>query len=160
MRTFAWSSALILSATLLASCGQTGTPSTNTNILIPAPTNAAQTVDNGNQNTTLPTSTASGATITLPKTTYAPGEALEATFMSTEELDAYAWIGVIPAETPHGREKENDAADVAYMYLEKKTSGIVELNAPTTPGRYDLRLNSSDNEDGVELATSPAFTVQ
>ncbi|PIV90708.1 hypothetical protein COW46_01010 [Candidatus Gracilibacteria bacterium CG17_big_fil_post_rev_8_21_14_2_50_48_13] len=103
--------------------------------------------------------TGSGVSITLGKTSYKAGEAIEATFTAPATLDPTAWIGLIPAETPHGTEPVNDAADKAYMYLNKKTSGSVTLTAPTEPGTYDLRLNESD-AGGLELGASAPFTVE
>lgn len=103
--------------------------------------------------------TGSGASITLGKTSYKAGESIVATFTAPAELSANAWIGLIPAETPHGSEDVNDAADVAYMYVDKKTAGSVILKAPTTPGTYDLRMNESDG-GGKEIATSGTFTVE
>jgi len=51
----------------------------------------------------------------------------------------------------------NDANDISYKYLDGKTYGTLAFTAPTTPGNYDLRMNSSDNS-GVEL-TYVSFTV-
>lgn len=96
--------------------------------------------------------------ITLQKTEYAPGDDLQATFMATADLPKDAWIGVIPAEATHGTEEDNDKVDVSYMYLSGKTEGSVGLKAPMKPGKYDLRLNESD-QGGKELATSVEFNV-
>lgn len=102
--------------------------------------------------------TGSGSKITLSKTTYTPGEAIDASFTAPATLDKLSWIGIIPAATPHGTEAGNDAVDVSYMYLNGQSVGPVKLFAPMTPGSYDLRLNDAD-ASGKELATSPAFTV-
>lgn len=98
-----------------------------------------------------------GASLTIPKRGYAPGEAITATFTAPPGLPTNAWVGVIPGNIPHGNEATNDQHDVSYKYLDGKTYGTLSFTAPTTPGNYDLRMNSSDN-NGVEL-TYVSFTV-
>jgi len=52
----------------------------------------------------------------------------------------------------------NDANDLAYKYLNNKTSGILDFVAPRKPGEYDFRMNDSDT-DGNEVA-SVSFIVE
>ncbi len=100
---------------------------------------------------------AGGASLTIPKRGYAPGESITATFNAPPGLPNNAWVGVIPSSVPHGSEVTNDQNDISYKYLEGKTYGTLVFTAPTTPGNYDLRMNSSDNS-GAEL-TYVSFTV-
>ena len=92
-----------------------------------------------------------------PKRGYAPGESITVTFNAPPGLPNNAWVGVIPSSVTHGSEVTNDQNDISYKYLEGKTYGTLVFTAPTTPGNYDLRMNSSDNS-GAEL-TYVSFTV-
>jgi hypothetical protein len=98
-----------------------------------------------------------GASLTISKRGYTPGESITVTFAAPVGLPTNAWVGIIPSSVPHGSEATNDQNDVAYKYLEGKTYGTLAFTAPTTPGAYDLRMNSSDN-NGAEL-TYVSFTV-
>ncbi len=82
---------------------------------------------------------------------FAPGETLLVHF-TAPPLPRDAWAGVIPSHIDHGDEAVNDQHDVEYEYLEGRTSGTLQLHAPTTPGSYDIRLNSTD-AGGIELAS-------
>lgn len=64
-----------------------------------------------------------------------------------------AWIGIIPAEVPHGSEEKNDEYDITYLYLKDLKSGTQFALDPVTlePGEYTLRINESD-AGGAELA--------
>lgn len=70
------------------------------------------------------------------------------------------WIGIIPADIPHGDEEKNDEFDVDYKYLPALESGkefsFEGLNLE--PGKYTLRVNESDS-GGAELAWCE-FTVK
>jgi hypothetical protein len=98
-----------------------------------------------------------GASLSIPKRGYTPGESIVVTFSAPVGLPTNAWVGIIPSSVPHGSEATNDQNDIAYKYLSGKTYGTLEFTAPTKPGSYDLRMNSSDN-NGAEL-TSVSFTV-
>lgn len=99
-----------------------------------------------------------GATLTLEKTTYAPGEEIRLAFTAPAEWGANAWIGVIPSDIPHGSEEENDRHDVSYQYLQKRTQGLLVFAAPDKPGNYDFRMHDTDN-NGSEI-TYVGFTVE
>ncbi|MEW5722996.1 MAG: hypothetical protein AB1896_07815 [Thermodesulfobacteriota bacterium] len=98
------------------------------------------------------------ASLRLDKAVSAPGESLKVQFVAPAGLPRDAWVGVIPAEVPHGSESQNDNYDLAYQYLEGRTEGTLVFAAPAKPGKYDFRLNSSDN-NGQELA-SVTFEVR
>jgi hypothetical protein len=89
--------------------------------------------------------------LSLPKTTYVAGERIWLHFDTVENYEPKAWVGIIPSDIPHGSEKINDAHDVSYKYLNKMKSGDFEFFAPGKPGRYDFRLNDTDN-NGREVA--------
>lgn len=93
----------------------------------------------------------------LEKTAFAPGESIDVGFKVTGKLDRTAWVGIIPANVTHGSEAHNDQYDIAYQYLNGAMAGEMTFKAPTEPGRYDFRLNSTDS-NGKEL-TYVSFTV-
>lgn len=95
----------------------------------------------------------SGNQLILDKSIYAPGENLQVkvSIRPEDKADETAWVGVIPSDVPHGDEATNDQYDVAYQYMGKYLAGTMIFKAPTEPGLYDLRLNSTDDQ-GVELA--------
>ncbi len=97
-------------------------------------------------------------TLTLSKTEFEPGEELNVDFSAEGTIKKNAWVGLIPANIAHGDESKNDQYDVAYHYLGDKTSGTMSFVAPADTGKFDLRMNSTD-ENGVEVA-SVTFTVK
>ena len=66
------------------------------------------------------------------------------------EMSHDAWIGVIPAEIPHGDEAVNDEHDVSYKYLQGATIGEFSFPNPGL-GDWTIRLHDKD-EGGLELA--------
>lgn len=89
--------------------------------------------------------------LSLPKTAYVAGERIWLHFDTVENYEPKAWVGIVPADVPHGSEKINDQHDLSYKYLNRMKSGDFEFFAPGQPGRYDFRLNDSDN-NGREVA--------
>lgn len=67
--------------------------------------------------------------------------------------EANAWIGIIPADVPHGSEEKNDEFDIHYLYFGGMKSGdtFTFENITLEPGAYTLRINESD-DGGAELA--------
>ncbi|MEC7118944.1 MAG: hypothetical protein VXW65_03440, partial [Pseudomonadota bacterium] len=94
--------------------------------------------------------------IGLDRTNYRSGEQVQVSFRAPAGLPNNAWIGVIPSHIPHGDESVNDQHDVAYRYLQGRTSGTMTFTAPAA-GRWDIRMHTSDSS-GVEIA-STSFTV-
>ena len=94
----------------------------------------------------------------LEKTAFAPGEAIQVRFTSSEHFPSNAWVGIIPSNVPHGSEATNDQHDLTYQYLQNRLSGMLTFTAPPQMGQYDLRLHSTD-DNGVEVA-SVSFTVK
>jgi hypothetical protein len=99
-----------------------------------------------------------GAGFTLEKTTYVPGEEIRLAFTAPATFGTNAWIGIIPADVPHGSEDENDRFDVDYQYLNKRTQGLLIFKAPEKPGKYDFRMHDTD-DNGNEV-TYIGFTVE
>lgn len=89
---------------------------------------------------------------------YQPGTTITVQFEAPDTLPGDAWIGLIPSVVPHGDEKVNDTNDIAYQYIQKRTSGTMTFTAPEKAGSYDIRLNSSD-ADGKELASVTFWVV-
>ncbi len=81
----------------------------------------------------------------LNRHSYHPGEEIEVRFTAPHDFNANAWVGIIPSDVPHGSEALNDRHDIAYQYLNKRTRGTLIFRAPSRPGSYDFRMNSSDN---------------
>jgi len=86
----------------------------------------------------------------INKKVYKPGEEIVITFKAPDTWPKNAWVGIIPSDAPHGDETENDKVDVAYVYLNKKTSGEVTLKAPKESGSYDIRMHNTD-QNGKEV---------
>jgi len=86
----------------------------------------------------------------IDKKVYKPGEKIVITFKAPDTWPKNAWIGIIPSDAPHGDETENDKVDVAYVYLNKKTSGEDTLKAPAESGSYDIRMHDTD-QNGKEV---------
>lgn len=82
-------------------------------------------------------------TLSLDKSSYGPGEAIQLEFQAQAYADG--WVGIVPSSVEHGLEAVNDQHDLDYRYLRGKTEGVLEFTAPTQPGRYDFRLNDSDS---------------
>ena len=105
-----------------------------------------------------------GTTLTLDKNSFLPGpnQKVKVYFTTDYPLFDSAWIGVIPSGVPHGPEKEGDAQNMGYAYVEddakydSNSQKYVELEVPSIAGNYDIRMYSSDNaEEGIELASTP-----
>ena len=88
--------------------------------------------------------------MSLDKENYAINEAIAVTLMINTPLADNAWVGIVPSDTPHGSEAENDEVDVAYAYVSDAQDGVLVLEAPYDAGNYDVRIFSTDS-DGVEL---------
>jgi len=96
--------------------------------------------------------------LSLEQNQFAPGETIRIMFTASDGLPSDAWIGIIPSQIQHGQESINDLYDLSYQYLNNRTSGVLEFNAPQQLGEFDLRLHDTD-ANGVELA-SVTFLVR
>ncbi len=102
-----------------------------------------------------PPSEPTGIEIRLPRASFKTGEQIDFTF-TAPELPDDAWIGIVPADIPHGDEAVNDQHETSYKYLEGRTSGSFALPNPG-PGQWTMRLHDTD-DNGREIAYAP-FTV-
>jgi len=85
------------------------------------------------------------------------GETFAVQFSLLASFPADAWIGIVPADVPHGSETQNDQNDLGHVSLDGGTSGLLRFTAPVNAGLYDLRMHDTDN-DGKEVA-SLSFVV-
>jgi len=92
------------------------------------------------------------AALSISKTQMVCGEPFEVTVHPQSYLCPKAWVGIVPADIPHGDEERNDKFDISYKYLGDKGKGTFSFNAPTKPGNYDMRLHDTDNH-GSEIAS-------
>jgi len=96
--------------------------------------------------------------VTQAKLTWQPegsltaGESVEVGFEAPLSFAENAWIGIVPTDTPHGKESENDPVNLGYEHLDGRSRGSVELQLPTTPGTYDMRMFDSDS-NGNEVGS-------
>jgi hypothetical protein len=97
------------------------------------------------------------SSLSLNKTTFAPGEDIIVTFEASAFYSANAWVGIIPSNIAHGGEGLNDQNDLSYQYINKRTSGTMTFKAPNNAGAYDFRMNENDF-GGIEI-TSVSFTI-
>ena len=97
------------------------------------------------------------ASVSLNKNSYSPGEKIEVIFSPATGVSSSAWIGVIPSVIAHGDGDLADKYDFGYEWVKNHPNGTLQLNAPKTPGSYDIRFFDNDPK-GVELA-SASFIV-
>ncbi|MEW6497099.1 MAG: hypothetical protein AB1589_32040 [Cyanobacteriota bacterium] len=88
----------------------------------------------------------------MNKTTFAPREESQISFIALPTKTSNAWIGIIPFQIPHGDENVNDQHDLSYQYLHGGTSGELVFTAPTQTGSYDFRMH----DDGKEITSTKA----
>jgi hypothetical protein len=92
-----------------------------------------------------------------PKASVVAGTTLEIPFEAPLAFPEDAWIGIVPAATPHGKESDSDSANLGYAHLDRRSRGTVRLTAPAQPGQYEVRMFDADS-DGKEIV-SVAFVV-
>lgn len=103
--------------------------------------------------------TSTTSTITTDKSSYEIGEKIQANYSIVEEIKDNAWLGIVPANTPHGDEEDGDAVDVDYKYLSGSKEGTMEFSAPLEIGDYQFRVYNDDGSGAIELSTSATFTI-
>jgi hypothetical protein len=89
-------------------------------------------------------------TLTLDKTSYAPGGTITITYS-----DMFGHAQDYVATAPAG---SSNATYMEYRYTEGARSGTATLIAPTAPGRYEVRAFFM--EDEAILRASVPFTVE
>ena len=83
--------------------------------------------------------------VSLEKDQFVTGEVIKIHFEVPEELNPKAWLGFIPSSVPHGSENVNDEHEIRWAYLNGKARGSVDLVAPTSEGKFDVRLHDTNN---------------
>lgn len=99
-----------------------------------------------------------GDRLGLDRSQVLPGAVVSVRFDAPSAKDDTAWIGVVPAATPHGSEEVNDSHDLSYRYLGTARRGSIQIEAPAEPGVYDVRLNDTDSS-GRELASARLVVI-
>jgi hypothetical protein len=87
--------------------------------------------------------------INTDKKSYAKGEQMVISFKAIPGWDKNAWIGIVPANTKHGKAEDADKVDVGYVYLNGRSKGEWKFNAPTESNNYSIRI--FDAEAGKEV---------
>ncbi|MBD3165037.1 hypothetical protein GF324_00395 [bacterium] len=95
------------------------------------------------------------SSITLERTTFKPGEQIMARFTAPGSVAMKGWIGLVPADVPHGSAFTNDKNDLEHQYLSGQANGTLYFTAPKYGGNYDLRMHNS--EKGNEVASVGFF---
>ncbi len=98
--------------------------------------------------------------LSTDKTSYFPNEEIKIVYKVHPAFTSSAWIGIVPADCPHGSEKVNDENDISYKYLKYKKylgGGDMILKAPKKSGTYDVRMHNTN--EGYEVA-SVTITVR
>lgn len=113
-----------------------------------------------------PADAGAGPGLTLAKRRFAPEEPIYVTFTADEEWGRKAWVGILPADVPHGSEKVNDKHELDAEELDGRVEGRLKFFAPLAPGRYDLRMNQTWPERGERasvtfevVAPPPSITI-
>ena len=88
--------------------------------------------------------------VKINKEKYTYGDEIIIEFKANPEWADDAWIGIIPSNIEHGKESINDENDIKYEYLNKKASGTIKFSVPPDAGKYDIRMNDSD-DNGNEI---------
>jgi len=116
---------------------------------------ARLTIEDKDVVNTVPSSSTSvqNPTVWLDKPTFNPNEQILVHFQAPASWSRDAWIGIVPSNIPHGDEAVNDKYDVAYQFIEKRTSGTLSFIAPG-PGQWDFRMHDTD-QNGREFFNVP-----
>lgn len=90
--------------------------------------------------------------IEVESKSYKRGEAVR-TFLFWNGTPADdAWVGIVPADVPHGEELVNDDYDIDYVYIASYQPGeVIEFTGDYEPGEYTMRVHETDG-GGPELA--------
>ena len=96
-----------------------------------------------------------GPSLSMKRARFAPSERIAVQFTAPQAYPAGAWIGIVPADTPHGSRTVNDQHDVQFQQLGKRTTGELTF-APVPPGKWSLRMNAFEIETAaVDFEVAP-----
>jgi len=88
------------------------------------------------------------------------GERFQVTYKTNVFLRNGTWFGFVTPDVPHNDQvasSENNSEygyPFAYVGMEE-TEGTVELEAPSKPGKYEVRFFDSNVDDALELGSIP-----
>lgn len=88
--------------------------------------------------------------VKLESTEFAAGEEIVMHYKVDENISSNSWVGIVPADIPHGSETENDKHDLAYKYFNSASEGVFKFIAPSKLGDYNFRFHDQNN-DGKEV---------
>lgn len=97
------------------------------------------------------TSSQNGASLSLPRVRFKPGNKLQLSFTTPSGLPFNAWIGIMPHELEHGPQSVRKTNDIEAKSLDGKTSGSLEFITPALEKQLDFRMYDNA-ENGRELA--------
>jgi hypothetical protein len=96
------------------------------------------------------------ASLSLPKTVFAPQEAMPVAFTASKTYPHDTFVFIVPHDAPD----EGTAAlwehDIAWKRLERRADGELAFTAPKAEGTYDLRMGETSNDAVLTVLT---FTV-
>lgn len=92
--------------------------------------------------------------IALDSDKYEAGKPIPVVFNAMPEWSPKAWIGLVPASTPHGNSHDNDKHDLQYVRLMQRKTGFWTVLAPKKPGKYELRMIDGNGDSSKEQAVA------
>ena len=93
------------------------------------------------------------ASLSLPKPVFAPQEAMPVTFSASATYPHDSFVFIVPHGTPDEGTKALWNHDLAWQRLERRADGVLEFNAPTAEGTYDLRMAETSNDVVLTVLT-------
>ena len=84
------------------------------------------------------------AKLSLDKEVYKPGEKIVLEFIISKGTDPSVWVGILPADVPHGNAAFNQTLRMDYQHFSGRRNGRLTFEAPMIPGAYEFRLNEKD----------------
>jgi hypothetical protein len=84
------------------------------------------------------------ASLSVENVVLHPKAKFQVQFTAPEFFPKRAWIGIFKAQTVHGLKA--NSKELSYKYLEGRTGGNLEFNAPGKAGSYQLRLQDGLGE--------------
>ena len=92
-----------------------------------------------------------GNSLRLDPGTIQSGQSIQVHFTADRELAANAWVGIVPASTPHDDESLAQDSALERTFLKNSRTGVLRFRAPDVPGDYEMRMFSADH-GGREVA--------
>ena len=100
-----------------------------------------------------------GISLTLEKSNWAVGEEIALRFTAPAwPKSQQAWVGIVPAATPPGKESINDAAAVSYLHLGGHASGQLRFPSPGE-GAWSIRMHDFDDPSLGKQVAQVEMTV-